>query len=273
MTPAGSTFAVEIKLPFMSRYAERDAYQIGLLKLILEKTEVKYKITTLSTNWTQARIIAELKRGSDKINLYWMGTSTKLERDLLPIRFPIYRGLLGYRIFIIHKDDQVKFKNIKTLSDLQKYKGAQGLGWADIEILEHSGLKQYTTLYESIFKMINKGGRVDYFSRGISEAFAEVDLRKDKLPNLHIENKLLLVYPFAMFFFTGRTNQELAGILEYGFRKAYEDGSLNNYFYNHPAVKKVFKQTIIDNRVQIDIPNPLLTPESEALPNKYWHQR
>jgi hypothetical protein len=273
LIPITSTFAIEIKLPITSEYVERDAYQIGMLKLVLEKAGVEYKIRISPRKYSQKRIIVTLKKGSDKINLYWMGTSIKIEKELLPIRFPVYRGLLGHRVFVIHKDDQSRFDTVKSLSDLQKYKGGQGIGWSDIAVLEHSGLKQHQATYETLFKMINFGGRLDYFSRGIGEAFVEVDARKDKLPNLVVEQKILLVYPFAMFFFTSRTNKELAKILENGFRKAYEDGIFNKYFYSHPYIKKIFKQANMDNRVRIDIPNPLLTPETLSIPNKYWHGR
>lgn len=268
-----STYAIEIKLPITSKYAERDAYKIGLLKLVLQKAKGEHKITISSTTYTQGRIITTLKGSSNKINLYWMGTSAEFEKDLRPIRFPVYRGLLGHRIFIIHKGDQAKFDSVKTLVDLQKYKGAQGVGWSDIKILRHSGLKQHETKYENIFKMVNKGGKIDYFSRGVTEAFVEVEARKDKLPNLAVERKVLLVYPFAMFFFTSRSNEELAGVLEEGFREAYKDGSFNKYFYNHPDIKKIFKEANIDNRIRIEIPNPLLTPETVSIPNKFWHGR
>lgn len=265
--------ALEIKLPVTSQYAERDAYKIGLLKLVLEKTNVHYTITTAPVNYTQARIITSLKRGSDRINLYWMGTSSKIEKDLLPIRFPAYKGLLGYRIFIIHKNDQPKFNHVQTLVDLQNFRGIQGIGWADNEILEHSGLPQRVGSYESIFKMVNKGGRIDYFSRGVGEAFVEVGARHGKLTNLAVEKNVLLVYPFALFFFTSRKNQELANILEEGFRRAYQDGSFDQYFYSHPDIKKIFKQANLENRIRIDIPNPLLTAETASLPNHFWHGR
>jgi len=268
-----SALAIEIKLPVSSEHAQRDAFQIGLLKLALNKTGVKYHITKSPQTRTQSRIFNDLKRGSEQINLYWMGTSPEYEKALLPIRFPVYRGLLGHRIFIIHKDTQANFDNVKTLSALQKYMGAQGIGWTDIEILEHSGLKQHITTYENIFKMINRGGRVDYFSRGVSEAFMEVDSRKEQLPNLEVEKKILLVYPFAMLFFTSRTNIELKEILEDGFRKAYEDGSFNNYFYNHPDIKKIFEKANLQQRVKINIPNPFLTKETINIPDKYWHGR
>jgi len=263
-------FALEIKLPITSEYTDRNEYQISLLKLILNKTGVSYKIKSSSTKYSQARIIEMLKSGR-KINLYWMGTSKNLEKTLLPIRYPIDRGLLGYRIFIIHKDHQNKFDKIQTLTDLQKLRGVQGIGWSDITILENSGLKQHKNLYENIFKMVHYGGRVDYFSRGVSEAFTEVAARKIELSNLAIDKNILLVYPFTMFFFTNRSNLELARVLERGFQNAYEDGSFLKFFYNHPKITAVFNKAGLKHRVRIDIPNPLLTPETAAIPNKYWH--
>lgn len=262
---------VEIKLPITSQNNQRDTFQIGMLKLLLEKAGVDYKITLASEVYSQARIIHELKTGSGRINLYWMGTSDELEKDLRPIRFPVYRGLLGYRVFIINKQDQSRFDTVKSLKDLQKFIGIQGIGWTDIAILENSGLRQLTSGYTNIFKMVNSGNRVDYFSRGISEGYVEVNSLQNKYPDLTVEKKVLLVYPFAMFFFTNSKNTALAEILEKGFDKAYQDGSFLRFFYNHPHIKEMFKQTDMRHRIRIDIPNPFLPPKTMAIPKQYWH--
>lgn len=266
-----SASVVEINLPITSQNNQRDTFQVNMLKLVLEKAGVDYKITFAPVVYSQARIIHELKTGSDKINLYWMGTSDELEKDLRPIRFPVYRGLLGYRAFIINKRHQVRFDAINGLEDLQKFIGIQGIGWTDTAILEHSGLRQLTSRYANIFEMINAGDRVDYFSRGISEGYVEVKSRQNKCPNLAVEKKVLLVYPFAMFFFTNSENTALAEILEKGFHKAYQDGSFHQFFYNHPHIKEMFEQTDIRNRNRMDIPNPFLTPKTMAIPRQYWH--
>lgn len=266
-----SIFSLEIKIPTTSQHAERDSFELGLLALILQKVKGSHTITIAHGEYTQARIIKELKEDSGKINLYWMGTSAALEKDLLPIRIPIYRGLLGHRIFIINRNSQILFDDVKTLSDLQKYSGVQGFGWSDIDILEYSGLKQHPAKYRNIFNMINQGGRIDYFSRAVTEAFSEVSARKDRLVNLAVENNVLLVYPFALFFFTSHANTELAEIITQGFKVAYQDGSFNRYFYNHPSIKKVIAQANMDKRVKIEIANPFITPETNAISDEYWH--
>ncbi len=262
---------IEVKLPITSQNNPRDNFQIGMLKLILEKAGIDYKITLAKVVYSQARIVHELKTGSGKINLYWMGTSDELERDLRPIRFPVYRGLLGYRVFIINNRHQPRFDAVKRLEDLQELIGIQGIGWSDIAILEHSGLRQLTGRYANILKMIHSGDRVDYFSRGGSEAYVEVKSHKNNYPSLAVEENILLVYPFAMFFFTNPDNTALAECLEKGFHNAYQDGSFHQFFYNHPHIKEMFAQTDMRNRIRIDIPNPFLSPETIAIPKRYWH--
>jgi len=255
-------------VPRTSNNEARDDYEIGLLKLILDKSSEPYTLKRSKRIYTQKRIIKSLKN-NEKMSIYWMGTSKKLEEELHPIRVPLAYGILGYRVFIIHKNHQKLFDNIKNISDLQKLKGAQGLGWSDIKILEHSGLKQYPNAYENIFKMIDRGNRIDYFSRGVNEAFAEVKARKDKLKNLSVEKNILLVYPFSKFFFINKTNKELEKIINKGIKKAFEDGSYLRYFRNNEQIKIMFKEAKVKNRIRIDIPNPLLTPETKKALKKY----
>ncbi len=269
---ANIAFSLEVILPITSNNISRDEYEISLLKLVLEKAGEPYEIKTSNYVFSQTRILTFLESGGG-INLYWMGTSAELEEKLLPIRYPINRGLLGYRVFIIHKNHQEKFDNIQTLADLQKYQGAQGIGWSDNIILESAGLKQYQINYDNIFKMINAGNRIDYFSRGANEAWVEVEARKNIFPYLAIEKKILLVYPFCQFFFTSRSNQKLARVLEKGFQNAYNDGSFMQFFSNHPKIKSVLKQTDLNRRIRIEIPNPLLTKETAAIPAQYWHEK
>lgn len=263
---------MEVIVPVKSHVDKTQDYPFDLLKFILNKSGVQYSITLSDAGIsTQARDIQRLKANQD-INLGWFGTSPELEKDLLPIRYPIWRGLLGYRVFIINKDNQPAFDQVNTLDDLRRFSGSQGIGWTDIAILEHSGLKQEASPYDSIFAKVN-ARRIDYFSRGITEAFREVETRQKEFPNLVVERHILLVYPFDGFFFTNKKNPQLAKALEEGFRKAYADGSFKKFFYAHPAVKTMIEKANINGRTRINIPNPLLTPETQAIPDQYWHSR
>ena len=259
-----------IKYPLTSMNTERDTFKLSVLRFVLDNAHIKYNIQSTSNIYSQSRAVKELKKG-EEINLFWMGTSKEVEEELIPIRYPLYRGLVGHRIFIINKKDQILFDNIKTLEQLQKLKGAQGIGWSDIALLEASGLKQHVTKYENIFNMINRGGRIDYFSRGINEIYSEIELRKERLSKLRVEKNIVLTYPFAMFFFVSPKHKKLAQILNYSFKKAYDDKVFEDFFYNHPTIKDSIKKSNLDNRIRIDIKNPFLSKETSNISNKYWH--
>lgn len=268
------TQAQVITIPTTSSNAVRDQYQIGLLKLALDKVGFKYEIRFTEKILSQSRIIASLKDHSSEfdLDLYWMGTSTELEKDLIPIRFPIYQGLLGYRVFIINKNQQSEFTHQTTLKYLQSKIGIQGVGWSDIKILEAAGLKQKTSQYNHILTMINSGSRPFYFSRGIHEAFGEIDAVKSDKKNLMVEKNILLIYPFAMFFFTKKENSALAKALEKGLKMAHEDGSFHKYFNQDPSTKQALERANIKNRHWINIKNPFMSPETKAIDSRYWHK-
>lgn len=259
-----------VKYPLTSTNSDRDSYQLDLIKFLLEKSQKPYIIKPSKEIYTQAKIIRELKSG-EEINIYWMGTSPQLEEEFATLRYPIYRGLLGHRVFIINKNDQKIFNNITTLGELQKFKGAQGIGWSDIAILEASGLEQHSTKYENIFKMIHRGGRVSYFSRGLNEAFSEVKHRKNQLKNITVEKNIVLVYPFAMFLFVTPQNKKLYNGLQKGFELSYKDGSFVKFFYNHPKIKQSIKESNLNQRTRIEIPNPFLTPKTADIDSDFWH--
>lgn len=268
MTSSALASSMEIKIPRTSHYEVRDHYQVSLLKFVLEKANFDYTLKVSKNVYSQSRVIESLRQ--QKVDIYWFGTSAEAERDLHAIRYPIYRGFTGYRVFIIHKESQENFNRVRSLQDLAFFSGIQGLGWSDIGILENAGLKQIEAQYDNIFDRINHH-RGDYFSRSIYEVFLELDARSVTLPDLTAEKKVLLVYPFAMFFFTSKQNAELANALEKGFAAAYQDGSFQKFFYNHPDIKGAMERADLKNRTRIDIPNPQLTDATRNIPKEYWH--
>ncbi len=267
-----SVCGLDVRAAMKSKYDTTNEYPLALLKFVLDKSGVPYTITFSDVGvTTQAREIALLK-DNDRINIGWYGTSAELERDLVPVRYPIWRGLLGHRVFIINKNSQAAFDQVNSLDDLKRFRGEQGIGWSDVQILENSGLPQDESPYDTIFAKIN-AGRSDYFARGITEAFREVEAVTPDFPDLVVERHVLLVYRFAAFFFTNKENPELARALEDGFRKAYADGSFLKFFHSYPAVRDILAKANIKGRVRIDIPNPLLTPETRAIPEMFWNEK
>jgi len=98
-----------------SNYIPSKEYKYQLLQLILgktEDTEGPFRIE-LEKDWvTQARNLQLVKQGY--LSLIMTMTSKEREQDFHPIRIPVFKGMYGYRLAIINRNDQKMFSAIKT---------------------------------------------------------------------------------------------------------------------------------------------------------------
>lgn len=251
----------------------RDLYKIELLEKAFAKAAEKYGRTELIPSesvMNEARMMAIMRNRSGDVNLIFKPTNEERETFMIPIRIPVMKGLLGNRIFLIHKDKQKLFSEVKTLDDLRKFIAGQGRGWLDVKIFEHNNIEvMQANSYESLFKM-TVYNRFDYFSRGITEAKFEWQERHTELPDLHIEESILLYYPFPVYFFTVKTEEgkKLAMRLEYGLKQLIGDGTFDKVFEKYH--RNIFKGYNLKQRTRIEIKNPFL-PDSVPFENKkYW---
>lgn len=249
-------------------------YYSQLLSLALihgagEREVPRLQETTLME---QGRAIAELNRGG-LIDVYWMGTDIERERQLRAIRIPLDRGLLGYRRFIIHRDNQEKFDEIVEYEQLKKYLGCQGLNWPDVRIMRTASLRvTEVALFEGLFQQV-VAKRCDYFPRGYFEAESELNHRRQTYPDLQQQQSLVLHYPFTVYFFVKSDNEELAQWIEDGLEKMIDSGELLKYMMSHPLTAHVFPLNKTDApRHIIYIPNPFLPVDTDFSNPRYWFQ-
>jgi len=247
---------------------ERDIYRTELVKMILDNTRIDYKILYFKENGDHQAQINWVKNG--RITISTFGSSAQQEKVLIPIRIPIFKGLIGYRIFLIKKNDQDKFNNIRSLHDLRQLKGAQGIGWTDLTILQDAGLPQEILPGNIIYRILNRGGRVDYFPRAVYEAVGEIQTMQLKHPDIAIEKKILLVYPFAMYFYVSPRYSALAKAFDKSFQELVADGSFDRFFYQHPYIKTALKTARLQHRVRFDLTNKTLSSKTATLPAVYW---
>lgn len=246
-----------------------ESYTYQLLNLALEKSGQPYQIGLTEHTMPEARARDLIMRNSKSVTVVFSGTSRKFEQQLMPVRIPAYGGLLGFRLFLINQRLSEEFLNIKTLEDLKRFTPGQGSNWSDVEILRNAGLKVHTTKYQLLFGLLNKG-RIDYFPRGASEIFDEYERFKADNAQLAIEQDLVLVYPFASFFFVSKENQSLHDAIYSGLVKAHKDGSFLAFFRTHPTTADVLSKANLEQRHRIDISNPSMTEETLAIPKQYW---
>lgn len=242
------------------------AYTVAMIKLALDHMDTKYNLDVGTENMTQARSNEEVKTG--KLDLIWTTTDKATEEELEPIRIPLFKGLLGCRIFIINKKSQHKFDQVKTFEDLKKLTFGQGKTWADGKILEANGLKVIKTYkYDNLFYMVD-GDRFDAFPRGVHEPFSEIEKRPNL--NLAVENSILLIYKMDFYLYTRKENRKFAKELEEGFNKAIADGSFDTLFYSSPQVKDIMEKANMKNRKVFYLENPTLHKDTPLDRKELW---
>lgn len=245
----------------------RRIYYLKLLKLSLEKTKGKYgeyKIEDAVAG-LQGRTTNLLADGSHLVDVMWAMTNKEREKMMLPIRIPLLKGLMGYRIFIINRKNKEKFSKINRVEELKKLKAVQGHDWPDVDILLDNGFKvEKSTYYEGMFKMIDSG-RADYFPRAVNEPFDEVN-KRDNL-NLIIENNLRFYYFSPIYFFVNIKRPELRDRIEEGLEIAISDGSFDNVFYNDVFIRESVKDIKSDKIKIFKLNNSFLSDETKKLQN------
>lgn len=250
----------------------RYLYHWEILRTALEKTAEKWGPWQMvpSEPMTEQRQAFELKRATGKLTVMYLSTTPDFEKTLIPIRIPVDRNLGGYGVFLIRKADQQRFNDIRTLADLRRFSYGLGLGWIDVGILRASKLKVITgSSYEGLFEMLVHD-RFDVFLRGAVEVLDEYDHRKEALPDLHIEENLILYYPLPMYFWFPRTEEgrRLAARAEEGMRTMLADGTYDALFDKYQR-RKIESLRLKERRI-LRIANPNVGPETPLRDKRLW---
>lgn len=214
----------------------------------------------------EQRYLVELKNGQ-LINIAWSSTSVEKETEFLPLRIPLRKGILGYRIALIAKDTQPTVDQIKNVQDLQKLTIGQGRGWGDVRLYQSNGIRVTETEYVNLFKMTNEG-RIDLFPRGISEVFSEFETYGKVNSNLAIEKNLLIYYPWPYYFFFNKSDAALQRRMEVGIHTMMKDGSFDAIFKKYNG--KAIAQTDFKRRRVVRLTNVLLPKETPLGDASLW---
>ncbi|WP_036825318.1 transporter substrate-binding domain-containing protein, partial [Photobacterium sanctipauli] len=245
---------------------DKEELSYEILKLALSKSDPNIKIQQHSEFFNEARLINEVE--DNNIDVVWAGTSPEWESRLHTVRIPMFKGLLGHRLFIIRSEDQPKFSQITSLTALKQFEAGQGRFWGDTKVLMDANIPTVTTIkYDNLFPML-EGGRFDYFPRAVHEPWVEVQNHADL--NLVVEKDVMLVYPYAMYFFVNKSNRDLHSKISQGFELAIQDGSFDDLFFNHPMIKDVLEQANLQDRTVLRIDNPHMHEDTPFERSEFW---
>ena len=211
-------------------FIKQERYFVELIKLALTESEENYSTrSVLLPPHNDSRSVNFIKHNT--YSIHWMNTSDYLEESLLPIRIPLYKGLIGWRAFFIHKSQVSRFEKIRTLGELKREVAVQGHDWPDTTILRKNGFTVETGAdFENLFSMLERG-RADFFPRSILEIWNEQDAHSSM--DIVVDKNTVMHYPAAFYFFVHKDNVRLRNAIEKGLNKAIANGSFDEMFYRY----------------------------------------
>ncbi len=252
-----------------AQFAER--FLVDAVTLFIAKLPEQQKLFQIEqveiTDKQLMNFESYLERGFFDVNYF--GTSERLEQSFLPIRIPLFAGLLGHRVSIVKEKNLTLLRNA-DIKQLKALPLCQGSIWADSDILEHNGFSVLrVSHYEFILKMLD-ADRCVYFPRGIFEGEFELSVLKERFADFTLVDDPIIYYPFPAYLFVRKDDVELAQALQLGFERALADGSYRTLLEQHPLTHKLFPLKKWQNKRFIYLDNPNL-PEKTPLDNPaYW---
>jgi hypothetical protein len=264
LLPTWAAAQVLVRFP---KQESANGYPEQVLRLALQESGIAYTLEPSSTPMPQGRALRQLAKGDD-VTVVWTMTSKDRERELYPIRIPIDKGLLGWRLFLINPQQAAQFAKVKTLTGLRTLQAGQGHDWPDTEILRRNGLPvQTSTTYNSLFTML-QAERFDYFPRSVIEIWDEAKAYAPQ--GFVIEKSLILYYPTAFYFFVNKDNKVLGKAIERGLNAAIRNGKFEALFQQ--TYGDVLQRAGAHARTRLQLKNPLLPRETPLGRKELWIQ-
>ena len=209
----------------------------------------------------------ELSRGHE-INVVMTPATPDKDRLAIPIRIPIRRGILNYRLLLINKSKLDLFKNITSANQLKAYTVGMHANSATSEIMKVLGYRVIEgASYDGMFKQLSLD-RFDYIPRGIHEVYDELALRKGTIDNLVIEPNLALYMPMPYYIYVSPAFPRLAKRLKYGLEKMIKKKLIKQIFDEFYA--EDMAKANLSKRTIIDIGNPFLSSKTPFERSELW---
>ncbi len=235
-----------------------------LLEESLKAVDPEYKLSPVYTrdlDIADGQHISLLKANEKVFDVVFAGASPYIEENLRTVYFPIFRGLLSYRVMAIREDMQERFREIETLEDFQKYIAIQGTGWVDVKILEDAGFKVLTGDYDHLYDMLlARNG--DFFSRGIMEI---PEIQAYNNPEIVLDDSVYIYYPLAAYFFVAPANEALADDILAGANALVANGRYEELLKKVLEAKDLPFQINLADRKRFEIENKYISEKTRQL--------
>ncbi|MGC0117906.1 hypothetical protein [Pseudoalteromonas piscicida] len=245
--------------------AGADPYIIELLTLSLSYQVESARLVSVRSIPSQDRAVRLLgEKGG--LDVSWLVTNSQREKAASAIRIPLVKGILGYRVPLVHKHNQALLSGVRYIGDLRRVTFGLRRDWPDHQIFERNGLSVTSFSQEdSGYDMLLKK-RFDVLPSdlvSIEAALSDTDLVADQ----HV----VFYYPSAVYFFVSHDNPLLHSQIEKGLKSALQDGRFEALFLKHFSAR--LEKLDLKNKTVIELDNPNLPPSAPLEVPFYWYKQ
>lgn len=245
----------------------RYRYVEELLRKVLQKADINASVTQAASDYSRDRLLQELIVG-ENIQVIAEAPKPGWEEKLIPIRIPLRKGIQGFRLLLINRQDQEALAKVENLEDLMAFPTGSGSQWSTRVVMENAGFEVITSEdYETLFRMLQLR-RFVTFGRGVNEAFEEQASFSGQNPDLIVEETLCIYIPLPTYFFVSPAYPELAEKIEAGLMEMIEDGSFDEHF--RAFHEDDLKRANLGSRKIFTLTNPNLSEHTPFEQSDYW---
>jgi len=266
--PLLASAAIEVRYPVNidnSTYQQRDIYFTQLLKLALEHSGQEFQLISMPVpTIPEERSMKMLQERY--YDIHWMSTTPNSEKQLLPIYIPLDKGLIGWRLMLVHNDNKDMFANVKSIQGLKNLTAGLGHHWPDTLIFNANNLQVFTATTTSGLQKMLSLKRIDYFPRSILEIWQEH--ATSEYLALTIDSHIVLTYPAAIYFFVSKDNSTLQKLIKHGLELAIADGSFDRLFQQNFA--EVIQQANLQQRRRFNLTHSLIADTEYLSRSELW---
>lgn len=175
---------------------------------------------------SQGKAFDDFSKTQQRSDVFWGVTNQQREQQAYAIRFPIFKGLFGWRLLV--SQDTAKSVDESTL---RRARFLQGQHWPDVAVMRSNQLTVIESgdKIEQMYRLIN-ADFADYFPRNILEIWPEYVKYQQQVA---IDGDWLLYYSSLVYFFVSHENHELAHSIERGLQLIAADGRFERLFNAH----------------------------------------
>lgn len=210
----------------------RAVFALDMVKMALSKQDASWVARLNGPAMERGRMEAELEKGT-LINVLMLPKNAEYDKRFLKVRHNLDKGLLGYRVALVHQDNLNLFQSVETLKQLRELTVCASRKWSITKLFRSNSLP---TLEQSEFRhnfLHLNLKHCDYLSRGLSEVLLEYSEYADEFKSIAIDPYITISSDQGYYLYVSPRHPDLHAALELGFEKANKDGSFERLFQQY----------------------------------------